>query len=301
MQDWHSWWPLPPRAALAAGSALAVLAIAVMAFVAIAHKHSPAPLVAQHAPRKTSRIVAVFKPSAPKAAPGARLAPKPTAPSAFDLEQQMTFAQLMKRWDPLIADASKRFNVSENWIRAVMHIESGGRTMLDEKTPIISSAGAMGLMQLMPPTYHDMRLQYRLGKNPYDPHDNILAGAAYLALLRDKYGYPAMFAAYNDGPGNLDERMRLGGLLPLETQNYLAVVTGTAMTGGGRKMMVKFTRPDGSPVMINAAGVFSVRAAFPGEYAPGVQSVLTSGRMHQGVRESLAQARSIIRTHGGGI
>jgi hypothetical protein len=163
--------------------------------------------------------------------------------------------------------------------------------------------GAMGLMQLMPQTYNDMRVEHGLGKDPYDPHDNIMAGAAYLRFLRAKYGYPAMFAAYNDGPGNLEARMMGRGLLPLETQNYMVNITN-ALAGGGRSghgAMVKFTRPNGEAAMINPFAVSSVRAAFPGEYAPGVRTVITVGRLHQGVRESMAQVKSAIRAHGGGI
>src|SRR6185437_6052968 len=128
-------------------------------------------------------------------------------PSAFEVEEQMTTHARMQRWAPLIAEASKRFGVPPSWVRAVMLAESGGRTMLDENTPIISTAGAMGLMQLMPSTYADMRAQYGLGPDPYNPHDNVIAGAAYLRFLRQKYDYPQMFAAYNDGPGNLEQRL----------------------------------------------------------------------------------------------
>jgi Transglycosylase SLT domain len=224
-------------------------------------------------------------------------------PSVFGLEQQMSFAQLMKRWDPWIALAAKRFDVPENWIRAVMRIESGGRTMLGENQPITSSTGAMGLMQLMPQTYNDMRVQYRLGANAYDPHDNILAGAAYLRFLRAKYGYPNMFAAYNDGPGNLEARMVDGGLLPAETINYVATITGKLNGGGAgsRANLARFTRPNGEPVMIDGGAVISVRAALPGEYAPGVLTVIMVGKTRQGVREGLAQAKTIIRTHGGAV
>jgi soluble lytic murein transglycosylase-like protein len=239
--------------------------------------------------------------AAPKAAP------QPTViiykQSIFALEQQMSFAQLMKRWDPWIAVAAKRFDVPENWIRAVMHIESGGRTMLGENQPITSSAGAMGLMQLMPQTYNDMRVQYRLGANPYDPHDNILAGTAYLRTLRAKYGYPNMFAAYNDGPGNLEARMVDGGLLPAETINYVATITGKLNAGGtgSKANLARFTRPNGEPVMIDGGAVMAVRAALPGEYAPGVLTVITVGKTRQGVRETLAQAKTIIRMHGGAV
>jgi soluble lytic murein transglycosylase-like protein len=128
-------------------------------------------------------------------------------PSAFAVESAMAPRDLMKRWDPIVAEASKKFGVSETWIRAVMRMESGGRTMLGENQPIISSAGAMGLMQVMPETYADMRAQYGLGADIFDPHDNIFAGAAYLHILYRKYGNPAMFAAYNDGPGALEDHL----------------------------------------------------------------------------------------------
>ncbi|HWA31074.1 MAG TPA: transglycosylase SLT domain-containing protein [Rhizomicrobium sp.] len=245
-----------------------------------------------------ARLVTAVRTPPPKA-PAHR---KPAPPSAFAQEQQMSFSQLLDRWNPAIAEAARRFGVSQVWIRAVMQIESGGRTMMGENQPIVSGMGAMGLMQLMPQTYEDMRKQYGLGSDPFDPHDNILAGAAYLRQLRDKYGYPAMFAAYNDGPGNLEARMMGRGLLPMETQNYIVSVTNAVARGvGGRGAMVKFTRPNGEPAMINAAAVSAIRAAFPGEYAPGVLTVVTIGRLHQGIREPLAEARAMIRAHGGGV
>lgn len=275
--------------ALAAGAITFVLAGAT---IPLFHSHTGPP---PH--------VAIARPKPARLAARAHPAPKKSvaAPSTFRQEQQMSFGQLMKRWDPAIAEAAKRFGVPQPWIRAVMQIESGGRTMLGENQPIKSSMGAMGLMQLMPETYNDMRLQYGLGSNPYDPHDNIMAGAAYLRFLRARYGYPTMFAAYNDGPGNLEARMMGRGLLPLETQNYMVNITNAMVGRGGRSAMVKFTRPNGEPAMINAAAVVSVRAAFPGEYAPGVISVIQVGRLRQGVRENVAQVKATIRAHGGGI
>src|SRR5436305_14900832 len=103
---------------------------------------------------------------------GAPAAASP-ALSAFQQEQHMSVAARMQRWEKLLAQASARFNVPEKWLRAVMLAESGGRTMLAENQPIKSGMGAMGLMQLMPDTYGEMRGQYRLGPNPYDPRDNI--------------------------------------------------------------------------------------------------------------------------------
>jgi len=223
-------------------------------------------------------------------------------PSVFEIEEQMSPHQRMQRWAPLIAEASKRFGVPQSWIRAVMLAESGGRTMLSENQPIISSAGAMGLMQLMPSTYADMRAQYGLGPDPYDPHDNVIAGAAYLRWLRQKYDYPEMFAAYNDGPGNLEQRLAQGNLLPPETRLYLVNVTASVegRKGAGRAL-AQLTRPNGEPVLVDCAAVVRVRAAMPDEYAPGVLTVVTIGKVRQGVREAPAKATAIIRAHGGAI
>ena len=105
------------------------------------------------------------------------------AGSALAKEQALSPAQLIDRWAPLIQEASRRFGIAETWIKAVMRMESGGRTLLDDKKPITSRAGAMGIMQVMPETYQDMRQQHGLGADPYDPRDNVLAGTAYLSWL----------------------------------------------------------------------------------------------------------------------
>lgn len=132
----------------------------------------------------------------------------------------------LDRWHGFIAEASRRFGVSEAWIRAVMQAESGGRTILDGR-PITSRAGAMGLMQVMPETYQEMRHAHGLGSDPYDPRDNILAGTAYLRAMYDRYGYPGLFAAYNAGPERYDEYLRDGRPLPSEARAYLATIAHT--------------------------------------------------------------------------
>ena len=129
----------------------------------------------------------------------------------------------LDRWRDFIAEGSHRFSVPEAWIRAVMQAETGGRTMLDGR-PITSGAGAMGLMQVMPDTYEELRHAHGLGSDPYSPRDNILAGAAYLRAMYDRYGYPGLFAAYNAGPERYDEYLHDGRPLPSETRAYLATV-----------------------------------------------------------------------------
>ncbi len=118
-----------------------------------------------------------------------------------------------------ITEASQRFGIPEHWIRAVMRAESAGNAHA------ISSAGAMGLMQVMPDTWAGLRIRHRLGRDPYDPRDNILAGAAYLREMFDRYGnVAAMLAAYNAGPGRYDEYLATGRRLPAETRAYVAAL-----------------------------------------------------------------------------
>ncbi|MBV9571856.1 MAG: lytic transglycosylase domain-containing protein [Alphaproteobacteria bacterium] len=154
---------------------------------------------------------------------------------AYLAEQHMTSTQLINRWKPYIAEASGRFRVPAAWIRAVIKMESGGRTMSAENKPITSPVGAVGLMQLMPGTYKEMEQQHRLGADPSNPHDNIMAGTAYLRWLHRKYGFPAMFVAYNDGPGNLEAKQMKGRALPPETQNYVATITAMLGTAAAKQ------------------------------------------------------------------
>lgn len=132
-------------------------------------------------------------------------------------------------WGPYIREASRRFDVPDAWIRAVMHVESGGHEYLGGGLTT-SPAGAMGLMQVMPETYDDLRNQYSLGDDPYDPHDNILAGTAYIREMYDIYGSPGFLAAYNAGPRRLDDYLSNNRPLPDETRRYVAMI-GPSIVG----------------------------------------------------------------------
>ncbi len=122
------------------------------------------------------------------------------------------------RFADFILEASHRFDISAIWIRAVLGTESAG------EVHAVSPAGAMGLMQLMPGTGLELRARYGLGTDPFDPHDNILVGAAYLRELYDRYGSSGFLAAYHAGPGRYDEHLATGRPLPVETTAYLAAV-----------------------------------------------------------------------------
>ena len=119
-------------------------------------------------------------------------------------------------WGPWIRDASRRFDVPERWVREVMRQESAGRT------GATSPVGAMGLMQVMPGTYAELRSRYGLGDDPYHPYDSIMAGTAYIREMYDLYGSPAFLAAYNAGPRRLEDYLWSNRGLPGETRNYVA-------------------------------------------------------------------------------
>lgn len=135
-------------------------------------------------------------------------------------------ADEVARWRPFVEEASTRFGIPTSWIEQVMRAESGGRTRLNGR-PIRSPKGAIGLMQLMPKTWEDMRARLALGNDPDDPRDNILASTFYLRLMHDLFGYPGLFAAYNAGPRRYAEHLA-GRHLPAETVAYLAGIDGKA-------------------------------------------------------------------------
>ncbi len=140
---------------------------------------------------------------------------------------------IIDQWDAEIAAAAERFALPASWIRAVIDHESRG-------IPIATSpAGAMGLMQIMPSTWAALRSRYRLGDDPYQPRDNIAAGAAYMRELFDRYGAPGFLAAYSAGPERLDDYLLRGRPLPAETQLYVTSLTPTIVS-----------MPDGPPVSL---------------------------------------------------
>jgi hypothetical protein len=100
-----------------------------------------------------------------------------------------------------------------------MQAESGGVVRA------VSPKGAMGLMQIMPDTWDELRSRYGLGPDPYDPHDNIIAGTAYLRELLDRYGERGFLAAYNAGPSRYEEHLATGRPLPSETLSYMTAFT----------------------------------------------------------------------------
>ena len=161
--------------------------------------------------------------------------------------------------DPIadyVAEASQRFGIPAAWIRAVMRVESAG------EVGVTSSAGAMGLMQVMPQTYATLRARLGLGANAYDPHDNIMAGAAFLREMHDRYGDAGFLAAYNAGPARYEEFRAGGRGLPSETILYMARlgpmlgVNGGVMLAGNVSSVA--AAPEAAPIFVSLHGTVAV-------------------------------------------
>lgn len=173
----------------------------------------------------------------------------------------------------VIAEAVQRFDIPATWIRAVMGAESGG------DTGAISAKGARGLMQIMPATWADLRARYRLGSDPFDVHDNILAGAAFLREMHDRYGSPGFLAAYNAGPGRYEDYRDRQRPLPPETRAYVAGLL-PLIGQGAADSLLSVSRPE--PLFWTRAPIFAVQ---PDDAGQGVRVAMK--RPPHGVRSDI--------------
>lgn len=117
--------------------------------------------------------------------------------------------------DSIFKQAADKYGIAEKLLKAVAKAES------NFNPSVVSSAGAIGVMQLMPSTASSLGVA-----NPYDAKDNIMGGAKYLSRLLAKYNgnISLALAAYNAGSGNVE---KYGGIPPFkETQNYVRKILG---------------------------------------------------------------------------
>ena len=142
-----------------------------------------------------------------------------------------------------IDEAAGRIGAPSGWIARVLTVESGGFPFAR------SPKGAMGLMQLMPGTWAEMRVRLGLGADPYDPRDNILAGALYLKLMHERFGYPGLFAAYNAGPERYAAYLAGKTRLPAETRAYVVKIDRSMAA-------VAMRAPSSATAAPSAAGLF---------------------------------------------
>jgi soluble lytic murein transglycosylase-like protein len=139
--------------------------------------------------------------------------PMPEAP--FDIAPPTSASENLRQkrdFDPIIKQAGQEYGVDPYLIKAVIQAESSGNP------GAVSSAGAQGLMQLMPKTAADLGVY-----DSFDPAQNIMGGTRYLRQLLDRYrgDRKLALAAYNWGMGNVENRLQS---MPKETRNYLAKV-----------------------------------------------------------------------------
>ncbi len=145
-------------------------------------------------------------------------APFAVAPTVAVAQHRVLEAGEQQSFNAHIVEAGQRFGIPASWISAVIEVESAGNPRA------VSSAGAMGLMQIMPGTWAVLRRAHGFGDDPFDPRENILAGTAYLRAMYDRFGSPGFLAAYNAGPARYEDYLSSGRPLPTETRNYLAVL-----------------------------------------------------------------------------
>ncbi|MER8910924.1 lytic transglycosylase domain-containing protein [Mesorhizobium sp. M0854] len=164
----------------------------------------------------------------------------------------------LARWQHYVAEASRRFSIPQPWIYAVMDAESRGQTRLNGR-PIASHAGAIGLMQVMPGTYEQMRAELGLGADPHDPRDNILAGTAYLRAMYDRFGFPGLFAAYNAGPDRYEQHLQRGRPLPSETVSYLEELKAAGIAAADMDAFTGKSRSGKAPEIPSGQSLFFLR------------------------------------------
>jgi soluble lytic murein transglycosylase-like protein len=170
-----------------------------------------------------------------------------TALYSFSVETQVK-RQLQKKYDGIIKEIAKEYNLESALIHSIILIES------DYDPRAVSSKGAMGLMQLMPATAE------RYGvRNPFDPRENIMGGAKYLKDMCRLYynSTDHVLAAYNAGQSAIK---KYGGIPPYpETIRYIEKVKATYRhsTIRVRTKIYKYVDSSGRVVLTNDLSLYN--------------------------------------------
>ena len=160
----------------------------------------------------------------------------------------------------------------------------------------LSPKGAIGLMQVMPATYAGIASRYGLGSNPWDPRDNVLAGAAYLRELYDRYGAPGFLVAYNAGPARWEDYLARARPLPAETIAYIARL---APILGGAAVVVQASGAKSLPQSPYSAPLFVQLTSI----AATSQAIAERQRIERVIDANVTvvpQPNSLFATHAGG-
>ncbi|MCJ7616189.1 MAG: lytic transglycosylase domain-containing protein [Desulfobacterales bacterium] len=117
------------------------------------------------------------------------------------------------KYDSFISEASIKYDVSFKLLKALIKVES------NFNPEAVSTAGAMGLMQIMPANFDALKIT-----NPFNPRENILGGTLYLKQLITRFdgNLPLALAAYNAGPKTVEHYKRIPPIK--ETENYVTKI-----------------------------------------------------------------------------
>ncbi len=197
-----------------------------------------------------------------------------------------------------VAEAAHRFGIPAAWIAAVLAAESNA------DPTAVSKAGAMGLMQLMPATWEEQRALHRLGNDPFQPRDNILAGSGYLRAMWDRYrNVTDMLAAYNFGPGRYDEYLAGERGLPAETRDYIAALVpllgGDPLAPGAIAGPPRVTDWRAAPLFVTAPAGAASASGLHGERSAGAASDASSPSLNP-LAPSSSGALFVARPASGG-
>jgi soluble lytic murein transglycosylase-like protein len=164
--------------------------------------------------RKTMRTM-LFAAAAIATSHSVKTHTKPLRPDVSVSVDEFRAVNPERAYDDIIEEAAGTYDVDPHLIRAVMRAESAFNPM------VVSPAGAQGLMQLMPALAEEMGVT-----DPFDPRQNIMAGAKYLRWLLDlnRGNIPLTLAGYNAGPTVVSKYKRVPPFK--ETQRYVKRITG---------------------------------------------------------------------------